>query len=182
MLSLEFWCSYFSKHLRLIAVIKSSQRRFSIKKAVLKIFPILTGKNLCWSPQACNFVKKRLQNMFFFVNVAKFLRTPILKNICNLQLLCTSPVSSTFIFQIHTELFLHVQLSLLRDIFCVIPVDNNTLRGALLHKIQFNLHVPRILEIGLNNVKIWKRNWRVSIHAVFQQFALTFVQNENFRF
>ena len=36
-----------------------------------------------------------------------------------------------------------------------------------LHKIQFNLHVPRIVEIGFNDVKIWKGNWRVLIHLVF---------------
>ena len=31
---------------------------------------------------ACNFIKKRLQNRCFAVNIAKFLRTPILKNFC----------------------------------------------------------------------------------------------------
>ena len=31
--------------------------------------------------QACNFVKKRLQHRCFPVDIAKFLRTPILKNI-----------------------------------------------------------------------------------------------------
>ena len=31
--------------------------------------------------QACNFIKKRLLHMCFPVNIAKFLRTPILKNI-----------------------------------------------------------------------------------------------------
>ena len=27
-------------------------------------------------------------------------------------------------------------------------------------KIGFNLHVPKILKIGLNNAKIWKKTWR----------------------
>ena len=31
--------------------------------------------------KACNFIKKRLQHMCFPVNIAKFLITPILKNI-----------------------------------------------------------------------------------------------------
>ena len=31
---------------------------------------------------------------------------------------------STTIFQIHTELLLHVQLSLQRDIFCVLSFEN----------------------------------------------------------
>ena len=73
-------------------------------------------------------------------------------------------------------------------------------------QIQLNLHVPRILEIGLthffpmflfvwspwdqkeklgrnglNNVKIWKTNWRVSINVVSQLFPLKFVKNKNFR-
>ena len=32
-------------------------------------------------PKACNFIKKRLQHRCFPVNIAKYLRTPILKNI-----------------------------------------------------------------------------------------------------
>ena len=106
-----------------------SSHRCSIAKSVLKNFAIFTGKFLCWSLfwtklQACNFLKKRLQHRYFPVNVVKFSRTPILKYICKWLLLCTSPISSTIIFQIHTELLLHVQLSLLRDIFWVISVDN----------------------------------------------------------
>ena len=31
---------------------------------------------------ALNFIKKKLQESFFSVNIVKFLRTPILKNIC----------------------------------------------------------------------------------------------------
>ena len=37
--------------------------------------------------QACNFTKKRLQHRCFPVNIVKFLRTPILKNICEWLLL-----------------------------------------------------------------------------------------------
>ena len=48
-----------------------------MKKAVIKNFGIITGKL-----QACNFIKKRLQQRYFPLNIAKFLRTPILKNIC----------------------------------------------------------------------------------------------------
>ena len=47
------------------------------KKPLLKVFAIFTGKL-----QACNFFKKRLQHWCFPLNIAKFLRTPILKNIC----------------------------------------------------------------------------------------------------
>ena len=37
--------------------------------------------------KACNFIKKRLQHRCFPVNIAKFLRTFILKNICERLLL-----------------------------------------------------------------------------------------------
>ena len=64
--------------------------RSSIKKAVLKDLTIITGKHLCWSLflnknaglQSWNFIKKRFQHRCFPVNIAKFSRTPVLKNIC----------------------------------------------------------------------------------------------------
>ena len=45
---------------------------------------------MCWSQflnknaglQYLNFVKRRLQHSCFPMNIAKFLRTPVLKNIC----------------------------------------------------------------------------------------------------
>ena len=37
--------------------------------------------------QVCDFIKKRLQQRCFPVIIAKFLRTPILKNICKRLLL-----------------------------------------------------------------------------------------------
>ena len=46
---------------------RDSHRRFSIKRGVL---------------QACNFIQKRLKHRCFPLNFAKFLRTLILKNIC----------------------------------------------------------------------------------------------------
>ena len=57
------------------------------KKAFLQNFTKFTRKNLCWSlllitSQASNFFEKRFQNRSFHVSTAKFLRTPILKNIC----------------------------------------------------------------------------------------------------
>ena len=58
------------------------------KKAVFKNLAVLIGKHLCWNVffnenanlQSCNFIKKRLQHSIP-VNIAKFLRTPVLKNI-----------------------------------------------------------------------------------------------------
>ena len=53
---------------------------------VLKNFVIFAVKHLCWSLflikfQACKFIEKRLQHLYFPLHVRKFLRTPILKNI-----------------------------------------------------------------------------------------------------
>ena len=53
-------------------------------KSVLKNFAICTRKHLCWSlfgVFGVNFIKKRLQHRYFPMNITKFLRTPILKNI-----------------------------------------------------------------------------------------------------
>ena len=60
------------------------------KTAVLEHFAIFTEKNLRWSLflnknadlSSWNFIKKRLQHRFFTVNIAKFLRAPVLENIC----------------------------------------------------------------------------------------------------
>ena len=65
----------------IVTWIKSSHRRCFIKKAVLKNFAILPGKHLCWS------LCWRLQHRCFPVNIVKFLRTPVLKNICERLLL-----------------------------------------------------------------------------------------------
>ena len=92
-----------------------------------------------------------LESLF---NKVTGIQGPFLKNICEQLLLRTSSISSTIIFQINTELLLHVQLSLPFRIICVISVDNKISRGLQLRKIKFNLHAPRILEIWLNHVKI----------------------------
>ena len=92
MLSLEFRSSYFSKYLRLIAVIRNSHRRCSIKKAVLKHFAIFTGKHLCW-----NLLLIDLQTL------RQFLRTPILKTSAK-GCFCVTLFLSTSIFQFHTKL------------------------------------------------------------------------------
>ena len=60
------------------------------KKAVFKDLAMITGKHLCWcvlfnenaSLEPCNFLKKRFQHRCSSVIIAKNLRTPVLKNIC----------------------------------------------------------------------------------------------------
>ena len=57
---------------------RSNHQGFSIKKAILNIFVIFTGNHPFWNL----FTKKRLQDRCFPVYIVKFLRTSILKNIC----------------------------------------------------------------------------------------------------
>ena len=49
------------------------------------MFESLINKVACL--KAGNFIKERLQHRCFSVNIANFLRTPILKNICKLLFL-----------------------------------------------------------------------------------------------
>ena len=56
----------------------------SVKKVFLKI---LQFSQKAVSFQVCNVIKKRLQHRCFLVKCANFLRTPILKNICERLLL-----------------------------------------------------------------------------------------------
>ena len=66
-------------------IFRSSHQRCSIKKAILiLIFAIFTGKQLCRGlyfnkvadHQACNVIKKRLQQRYFLANIGKFIRKP----------------------------------------------------------------------------------------------------------
>ena len=66
--------------------IGSSCPELLYKKGALKNFVQLTEKQLCRGrllakSMVCNFLKKESPSWFIFVNFAKFLRTPILKNI-----------------------------------------------------------------------------------------------------
>ena len=71
-----------------MTTIRSSHRRCSVKKGVLRNFAKFTGKHLCQTLFFNNIaglrpaalLKKRLWHRCFAVNFAKFLRTPILQN------------------------------------------------------------------------------------------------------
>ena len=67
--------------------IQKQPPEYSIKETVLKNLTLFTEKHLCWGLQSCNFITKRLQHRCFPVNITKFLRTDILKNICE-RLFC----------------------------------------------------------------------------------------------
>ena len=59
-------------------MIRSSHRRCSVKKGVLRNFAKFTGKHLCLRP--ATLLKKRLWRRCFPVIFEKFLRTPFLQN------------------------------------------------------------------------------------------------------
>ena len=66
---------------------RSSHRRCSVRKGVLRNFLTFTGKHLCQNrffnkvtPQPATLLKKRLWHRCFPVNFAKFLGTPFLQN------------------------------------------------------------------------------------------------------
>ena len=82
-------CSPKFENILLERIQKQQSPEVFYKKAALKNVLIFTGKHLCWSLylQVCNFIKKRLQHRCFTVNMPKFLKTPILKNICERVLL-----------------------------------------------------------------------------------------------
>ena len=60
--------------------------RCSVKKVFLKMLHFSQEKPV-FEFRFNNFIKKRLQHRLFPVNIAKFFRTPILKNICERLLL-----------------------------------------------------------------------------------------------
>ena len=70
-------------------IIRSSHRRCSIKKLYLKISQYSQENtyargffNQVKGCQVCNFIKKIFQHRHFSVNIVKFLKTVILKKIC----------------------------------------------------------------------------------------------------
>ena len=79
---LLFWINL-GKWEKVESIIRNSLSQMFFKICVLKIFPIFTGKHLCWrlfliklqAFQTYNFIKMRLQYRCLPVNIAQFLRT-----------------------------------------------------------------------------------------------------------
>ena len=78
---------YCYSEIYLTAMFRSSHRRCSVKKGVLRNFAKFTGKHLCQrlffnkvAGRPATLLKKSLWHRCFPVNFAKFLRTPFLQN------------------------------------------------------------------------------------------------------
>ena len=97
---------------------RSSHWRSSIKKVFLEIYNIYR-KIACWSLSLIklqtllnNFVKKRLQHRCFPMNIVKFLRWPIFKNIYERLLLKMFTPNTRFLKYVWSFLnFIHERLS-----------------------------------------------------------------------
>ena len=76
----------------LLVMSRSSDRKCSVSKGVLKNFANFTGKHMCWTL----FLKKRLQHRCFPVKFAKLLRTLVLKNTSEQLLLAASWLKGGF--------------------------------------------------------------------------------------
>ena len=89
---MKFAVVKYNSKMSIIYQIKSQKiimNRSSIGKAVIKNLAIFTEKHQCCSVllsknaglQFCSLIEKPLQDRCFLVNIAKILRTPVLKNI-----------------------------------------------------------------------------------------------------
>ena len=75
---------------------RPEQNSEALAGGVFENFANFTGKHLCWSLfftklqvfRPATLLKKRLLHRCFPVKFEKFLRTPVLKNICERLLLC----------------------------------------------------------------------------------------------
>ena len=95
------------KRLLLLLILKSSYPRCTVQKVVLKNFANFTGKHECWSLfliklQGCNFIKKNFRRSCFSVRLAKFLRKPFFKNICEWLLLYLHFIFSVTFMEVET--------------------------------------------------------------------------------
>ena len=115
------------KMMKCLSISISNQRIYSVKKAVLKRFANVKGKHLCWSLflmksyafRPSILLKRDSKIKFFLVKFAKFLRTPILKNICK-RLLCISYDLHKYVS--HVKKKLPKDLYKIYELFAKIPI------------------------------------------------------------
>ena len=89
---------------------RSSHRRCSVRKDVLRNFAKFTGKHLCQGlfmsgPKACNFIKKYTLAQVFSCEFFEFLRTPFWQNTKQLDLFRVNRVSDYYAKSIYIKVF-----------------------------------------------------------------------------
>ena len=75
---------YLSDFIKLTFLLVLLKESFS---NILKVFGMISFDEISSGREVCNFIKKRIQHKGFHVDMAKFLRKPILNNICEQLLL-----------------------------------------------------------------------------------------------
>ena len=111
---------------------RSSHRRCSVRKDVLRNFAKFTEKHLCQGlfmsgPKACNFIKKRLWHRCFPVNFAKVLRTLFLQNTSRrLLLFRVNRVSDYYAKIIYIKVFLWIFLLWMLESSKILRISKNT--------------------------------------------------------
>ena len=112
-----FCCNFYS------TIYRSSHRRYSVTKGVLRNFAKFTGKHLCQSLffnkvaglRPATLLKRRLWHRCFPVNFAKFLRRPVLQNtfgrLLLLLLLVRKVMKVSWVILVSENLFLSFFLS-----------------------------------------------------------------------
>ena len=118
--------------------------------------------------QACIFVKKRLQHRCFPVNIVKFLRTPILKYICE-RLLRISEMQTTYnaIYILAENFIFNFGIS---KIFSYLLSITNFSSTEFVFALAFFLHT--ISNISHNNVSHSSSLYRLNVFSHYQKFAL----------
>ena len=162
---------------------KSSHRKCSIQKAVHKYFVIFKGKHLSWSLflinlqawRSANLLKRDSNFVGFLSNIAKFLRKPFLRNICERVLLrVLKPTSCLFLYPLKTsknESYRYFQwvykekngaewvnksLHKSKAIFVYVSVDQSlTSNGKDVKDLKLSDFLCRRVSIILINIKPW---------------------------
>ena len=109
-------------------LVRSSHRRCSIKKVFLE-FSLYSQENTCVEScfnkvaglKACDFIKKRLQHRCFSVNIARFIRKPILKNISE-WLLLSRPFSRSELWELGDKYLKRWQYRGLNDLYNILTL------------------------------------------------------------
>ena len=103
------YCNIIQFFFKMMYLNRCSHWRYPIKKADLKNFIIFKEKHQCWSLFSINLhafrpatFLKRLQQGYFPVNIVKFLRTTILKDIWE-RLLLSKVYPFCYMWQIHIQ-------------------------------------------------------------------------------
>ena len=128
------FCSNYWQNPQITAAVHYFQRHppkmFCKKRCSQKKFANFIGKYLCWNQflRACSFIKKKSQHRCYSVKFAKFLKTPILKNICE-RLLLYFHFNSHHHFHYH-HFHSHCKMHLYRlRILLTIPLYSNMIPG-----------------------------------------------------